>query len=82
MIGFRIGRPIRATSGRPDDPAHWPGDYRRVVETPGVKIVHEGSKTDLAVADADRSLDEIRMELARDAAYRLSLSWKITKREK
>ncbi len=46
---------------------------------PGVKIVREGSNTDLAVADAVRSLDEIRTELARDAAYRLSLSWKITK---
>jgi hypothetical protein len=42
--------------------------------------VREVAKSDLAIADAINSLDEIRAELAKDADYRLSISWKITKR--
>jgi len=42
--------------------------------------VREVAKSDLALADAINSLDEIRAELARDADYRLSISWKITRK--
>ena len=48
--------------------------------TPGVRVVREVTKSDLAIADAINSLDEIRVELARDADYRLSISWKITRK--
>lgn len=47
---------------------------------PGVQVVREGVKNDLAVSDAINSLDEIRTELAKDSDYRLSISWKITRK--
>jgi hypothetical protein len=47
---------------------------------PGVRVVREGMKNDLAVADAINSLDGIRTELEKDDDYRLSISWKITKK--
>jgi hypothetical protein len=47
---------------------------------PGVRVIREGAKSDLAVSDAINSLDEIRAELARDEDYRLSISWKITRK--
>ncbi len=51
---------------------------------PGIKVVREGMKSDLGVKDAMSSLDEIRDELsaseARDGDYRLSISWKITRK--
>jgi hypothetical protein len=45
-----------------------------------VLVVQEGLKDDLAASDAINSLDEIRTELAKDDDYRLSISWKITKK--
>lgn len=53
-----------------------------VVEPPvaGVRIVKEGTRADLSVGDALRSLEEIREELSHDADYRLSISWKITRK--
>jgi hypothetical protein len=47
---------------------------------PGVRVVREGVKNDLTVSDAINSLDEIRTELAKDDDYRLSISWKITRK--
>lgn len=47
---------------------------------PGVLVVQEGIKDDLAVSDAINSLDTIRTELEKDNDYRLSISWKITKK--
>ena len=47
---------------------------------PGVRVIREGAKSDLAVSDAINSLDEIRTELAKDEDYRLSISWKITRK--
>jgi hypothetical protein len=51
---------------------------------PGIKVVREGTKADLGVQDAMSSLDEIRAELsasdAQDGDYRLSISWKITRK--
>lgn len=47
---------------------------------PGVRVVREGVKSDLAVADAISSFDEIRTELAKDDDYRLSISWKIIRK--
>lgn len=47
---------------------------------PGVRVVREGAKNDLTVPDAINSLDEIRTELAKDSDYRLSISWKITRK--
>jgi hypothetical protein len=49
-------------------------------QKPGVRVIREGAKKDLAVPDAINSLDEIRAELAKDEAYRLSISWKITRK--
>lgn len=47
---------------------------------PGVRVVREGAKSDLAVTEAIKSLDEIRAELAKDNDYRLSISWTITRK--
>jgi hypothetical protein len=47
---------------------------------PGTRVIREEVKKDLAVSDAINSLDEIRAELVKDADYRLSISWKITKK--
>jgi hypothetical protein len=47
---------------------------------PGVRVVREVTKSDLAVSDAMNSLEEIRTELAKDDDYRLSISWKITRK--
>jgi hypothetical protein len=47
---------------------------------PGVLVVQEGIKDDLAVSEAISSLDTIRTELEKDSDYRLSISWKITKK--
>lgn len=47
---------------------------------PGVRVVREVTKSDLGVSDAMSSLEEIRTELAKDDDYRLSISWKITRK--
>jgi hypothetical protein len=48
---------------------------------PGIRIVREGVKSDLSAADAINSLDEIRAEIAKDNDCRLSISWKITRKD-
>ena len=48
---------------------------------PGIRVVREGVKSDLSAADAINSLDEIRAEIAKDSDCRLSISWKITRKD-
>ena len=48
---------------------------------PGTRVVREGVKSDLSAADAINSLDEIRAEIAKDSDCRLSISWKITRKD-
>jgi hypothetical protein len=47
---------------------------------PGVRVVQQGVKDDLPVSAALASLEEIRTELAKDTDYRLTISWKITRK--
>lgn len=47
---------------------------------PGVRLVQQGAKDDLPVSAALASLEEIRTELGKDTDYRLTISWKITRK--
>ena len=48
---------------------------------PGVRIIHNSEKNDLPPAEAKQTLDDIAAEIGQDQDYRLSITWKITKRE-
>lgn len=61
--------PPAPPSGPPPEPA-----------STGERIVREAARTNLDSAEAIRTLDEIRMELAKGDDYRLSLTWKITRK--
>lgn len=47
---------------------------------PGTLVVSEDSRSDLSTSEALNSLEEIRTELTKDHDYRLSISWKITRK--
>ncbi len=47
----------------------------------GVKIIHKSEKIDLSPAEAKQTLDDIAAEIGQHQDYRLSITWKITKRE-